>query len=95
MKFLNILIIFSFFFFLIYSSIQTLDTNHSLLRSTSGKLEVRSEKWKLTQKKKTKQTSKNKNKNKNKNRNTLTPTATQTETETTMRYLPLGKRRWD
>ena len=52
MKFLNILIIFSFFFFLIYSSIQTLDTNHSLLRSTSGKLEVRSEKWKLTHKKK-------------------------------------------
>ena len=94
MKFLNILIIFSFFF-LIYSSIQTPDTNHSLLRSTSGKLEVRSEKWKLTHKKKTKQTSKNKNKNENKNRNTLTPTATQTETETTMRYLPLGKRRWD
>ena len=55
---------------------------------------MRSGNW---HKKKTKQTSKNKNKNqnKNKNRNTLTPTATQTETETTMRYLPLGKRRWD
>ena len=71
MKFLNILIIFSFFFFLIYSSIQTLDTNHSLLRSTSGKLEVRSEKWKLTQKKKP-----------NKQAKTKTKTKIKTKTET-------------
>ena len=94
MKFLNILIIFSFFFFNLFfytnSRYQPLTTSFN-----ERKLEVRSEKWKLTHKKKTKQTSKNKNKNKNKNRNTLTPTATQTETETTMRYLPLGKRRWD
>ena len=67
MKFLNILIILAFFFFFFYSSIQTLDTNHSLLRSTSGKLEVRSEKWKLTHKKKT-----NKQKQKQKQKHTHT-----------------------
>ena len=95
MKFLNILIIFSFFFLNLFfytnSRYQPLTTSFNEWKVRSEKWEVRSGNWH----KKKKQTSKNKNKNKNQNKNTLTPTATQTETETTMRYLPLGKRRWD